>query len=156
MADTFIRTLRPKVCPEAYRWLNAAAVEVNQVYNYANEISYATATRTDLKRKWLSGFDLCSLTAFQVVNEKNTTRECSNCRALTGPSGLRHLAVRQWVCVNCGESHDRDVNSARNILIAGSRCGTSVSGNESSPEERAPSQISDLREAGSHALQAAA
>jgi putative transposase len=384
MANTFTRTLRLKVRPEAYRWLNAAAVEVNQVYNYANEISYATARRTDLKRKWLSGYDLCALTAgaseyfehigadtiqricveyaqkrsaakrlklrwrvsrgvrrsrgyvpfkaaslkrkghalrfcgktfriferqrlekvtwqqgcfaqdavddwwlclpvkvtveptvapreavgidlglkdtavtsdgerlealrfyreaqhqlgrlqrcghlrqakrlhrricrrrqdachkfsrrivntyqnivvgdvstqklvktrmakavldsgwgmlrgmlryksesacrsFQVVDEKNTTRACSNCRALTGPSGLRHLAMRQWVCVNCGESHDRDVNSARNMLIAGSRCGTSVSGNESSPVERVPSQMSDLREAGSHALQAAA
>jgi hypothetical protein len=32
------------------------------VFNYANETSYAAATRTDRKRKWLSGFDLCSLT----------------------------------------------------------------------------------------------
>ena len=62
-ANSFIRTLRLKVCPESYPWLNAAAVEVNQVYNYTNEMSYATATRTDRKRKWLSGFDLCSLTA---------------------------------------------------------------------------------------------
>jgi IS605 OrfB family transposase len=59
----------------------------------------------------------------QVVNERNTTRVCSSCGALTGPSGLRQLAVRQWVCVNCGGSHDRDVNAARNILIAGSRWG---------------------------------
>jgi IS605 OrfB family transposase len=92
----------------------------------------------------------------KVVNERNTTRGCSNCGALSGPSGLRQLAVRQWECVNCGESHDRDVNAARNILIAGSRCGTPVSGNESSPEERAPSQTSRLRKAGLHALRAAA
>jgi putative transposase len=91
-----------------------------------------------------------------VVNERNTTRACSSCGALTGPSGLRHLAVRQWVCVHCGESHDRDINAARNILSAGSRCGTSVSGNEPSPEERAPSQTQGLREAGSHALRTAA
>jgi hypothetical protein len=47
----FIRTLRIEVRPESYRWLNAAAVEVNQVYNYLSETSYAAATRTDRKRK---------------------------------------------------------------------------------------------------------
>jgi IS605 OrfB family transposase len=381
----FIRTLRLKVRPESYSWLNAAAVEVNQVFNYLNETSYAAATRTDRKRKWLSGFDLCSLTAgaseyfehigadtiqricteyaqkrsaakrlklrwrvsrgprrslgwvplkaaslkrkgnalrfcgktfrvfererlhgvtwqqgcfaqdavgdwwlclpvkvtpecsvapkeavgidlgikdaavtsdgerleairfyrdaqhklgmlqrrghrrqakrlhrrirrrrqdachkfsrkivdqyqnivvgdvsslklvktrmatsvldsgwgllrqmlcykgkyacrsVQVVNERNTTRACSNCGSLTGPKGLRHLAVRTWVCVRCGVSHDRDVNAARNILASGFRCGTSVSGNEPSPAERPPSQIiHHLRAAGSDAQQAAA
>jgi hypothetical protein len=35
MANPLTRTLRLKVRPEAYRWLNAGAVEVNQVYNYA-------------------------------------------------------------------------------------------------------------------------
>jgi putative transposase len=358
MPLTFVRTLRFKVRPESHGWLNAAAIEVNRVFNYCNEISHATATRTDRKRKWLSGYDLCNLTAgateyferigadtiqricveyaqkrtaakryklrwrvsrgarrslgwvpfkaaslrrkgralrfcgktfrvfererldgvkwrqgcfaedavgdwwlclsvkvsveqtaapkeavgidlgikdaavtsdgerleairfyrdaqhrlgvlqrrghlrqakrlhrrirrrrqdachqfsrkiintyqnivvgdvsslklartrmatsvldsgwgmlkrmlqykgeyasrsVQVVNERNTTRACSSCGALTGPSGLRHLVVRQWECVHCGESHDRDVNAARNILMAGSRCGTSVRGNE--------------------------
>jgi putative transposase len=52
-----------KVPREAYAWLNAAAVEVNEVYNYCNETSYKAATRTDNMRKWLSGFDLCNLTA---------------------------------------------------------------------------------------------
>jgi hypothetical protein len=36
---TCVRTLRLKVKPEAYAWLNAAAIEVNQVWNYCNEIS---------------------------------------------------------------------------------------------------------------------
>jgi hypothetical protein len=43
-----------KVRAEAYTWLNAAAIE---------ETSYVAATRTDRKRKWMSGFDLCYLTA---------------------------------------------------------------------------------------------
>ena len=63
MPPSFMRTLRLKVRSEAYAWLNAAATEVNQVFNYCNETSYKAATRTDLKRKWLTGFDLCSLTA---------------------------------------------------------------------------------------------
>ena len=63
MSQSFTRTVRLKVRAESYRWLNAAAVEVNQVYNYCNEVSFETARRTDRKRKWLSGFDLCNLTA---------------------------------------------------------------------------------------------
>jgi hypothetical protein len=62
MTLSFTRTLRLKVRREAYAWLNAAAVEVNEVYNYCNEPSYNAATRTDIKRKWLTGFDLCYLT----------------------------------------------------------------------------------------------
>ena len=63
MTSTFARTLRLKVCPESYGWLSAAAVEVNTVFNYANETSWHAATRTDLKRKWFTGYDLCNLTS---------------------------------------------------------------------------------------------
>jgi len=63
MRGSVTRTLRLKVRSEAYTWLNSAAIEANQVFNYCNETSYKAATRTDLKRKWMSGFDLCSLTA---------------------------------------------------------------------------------------------
>ena len=58
-----MRTLRLKVRRESYEWLNAAAVEVNEVFNYCNETSLKAATRSDTKRKWLSGFDLCKLTS---------------------------------------------------------------------------------------------
>ena len=92
----------------------------------------------------------------QVVSERHTTRACSTCGSLTGPKGLRHLVVRKWECVNCGELHDRDVNAARNILTAGSRCWTSVRGNERSTAERPPSQTPGLREAGPDAQQWAA
>jgi putative transposase len=63
MLSSSTRTLKLKVRPESYGWLSAAAVEANQVFNYCNETSFQAASRTDLKRKWLSGFDLCSLTA---------------------------------------------------------------------------------------------
>jgi IS605 OrfB family transposase len=81
-----------------------------------------------------------------IVNEKNTTRECSNCHALTGPAGLDMLAVRTWVCSACGGAHDRNVNAAKNILFAW-RCSTSMYGNEQSPCVAPPSQASRLREA---------
>ena len=63
MPVSFTRTLRLKVRSETYAWLNAAANEVNEVFNYCNETSYKAATRTDTKRKYMSGFDLCNLTA---------------------------------------------------------------------------------------------
>lgn len=72
----------------------------------------------------------------QIVSESFTTRVCSSCGSVSGPSGLRQLVVRQWECADCGAVHDRDVNAAKNILIAGSRCRTSVSGNEFLLEHR--------------------
>ncbi len=53
------------------------------------------------------------------VSPRNSTRACSACRALTGPTGWRGLKVRQWTCGACGAQHDRDVNAAVNTLIAG-------------------------------------
>jgi putative transposase len=60
---TCIRTLRLKVKAEAYPWLNAAATEVNQIWNYANEISFKAARPFVGPPRWLSEFDLNNLTA---------------------------------------------------------------------------------------------
>ena len=90
-----------------------------------------------------------------IVNERNTTRACSSCKALAGPAGLDMLVVRTWVCSVCGDTHDRDVNAARNILSAG-RCPPSVSGNESSLSVQPPSQTSSRCEARKCELKAAA
>jgi putative transposase len=68
----------------------------------------------------------------EVVNESYTTRACSSCGALTGPTGLDMLSVRAWTCGECGDSHDRDVNAARNILARG-KALPSVCGNEPQP-----------------------
>jgi hypothetical protein len=61
--------------------LSAAAVEVNQVFNFCNEASLLAVTRTDLKRKWLTGFDLCHLTSgsaryFERVGADTIQRIC--------------------------------------------------------------------------------
>ena len=53
---------------------------------------------------------------FKVVKEAYSTVTCSNCFARSGPSGLSALGVREFVCNACGQLHDRDVNSANNIL----------------------------------------
>jgi hypothetical protein len=58
-----IRTLRLKVKPDAYSWLNAAATEINQVWNFANATSEKAARPFAGRGKWLSAFDLDKLTA---------------------------------------------------------------------------------------------
>jgi putative transposase len=77
----------------------------------------------------------------RIVNERNTMRTCSSCGALTGPSGLDRLVERHWMCRECGDTHDRDVNAARNILAVG-RCSPSVSANEPLLLIAPPSQTS--------------
>ena len=52
------------------------------------------------------------------VSERNSTRKCHACGGLHGPQGKRDLSVRSWDCP-CGATHDRDVNSAVNILDDG-------------------------------------
>lgn len=55
------------------------------------------------------------------VDETNTTRTCSCCRAIpaSAPKGVKGLSVREWVCNECGAIHDRDINAALNILRIG-------------------------------------
>lgn len=50
------------------------------------------------------------------VDSKFSTKRCSNCGSLSGPSGLGNLAVRRWACRDCGVNHDRDCNAAMNTL----------------------------------------
>lgn len=58
---------------------------------------------------------------FLEVDEKFTTQMCSCCGVIpdSSPKGMGALGMREWVCSDCGASHDRDVNSARNILKLG-------------------------------------
>src|SRR5215469_4692833 len=97
MTTSFTRTLKFKVRRESYRWLEAAAIEVNQVFNYCNEISVATVTRTDRARKWLSGFDLCNLTAgateyFEHIGADTIQRVCTEYAQKR--SGAKRLKLR--------------------------------------------------------------
>ncbi len=57
-----------------------------------------------------------------------SSRLCSVCGVIDGP---KPLSVRSWTCA-CGVVHDRDLNAAKNILVAGraervNACGGAVS-----------------------------
>jgi len=143
---TCVRTLRLKVKTEAYSWLNAAAVEINQVWNYANEISARAARPFAGPPKWLSAYDLDKLTAgatecFERIGSDSIQRV--NAEYATRRKQFKKVKLR-W-----------RVNAAINILSAW-RCSTSVCGNESSPDDAPPSQAYRLREAGISARKAAA
>lgn len=57
------------------------------------------------------------------VDERFTTQVCSGCGAVSGPKGIADLGVRDWCCSECGIQHDRDINSAINILVSGRNAG---------------------------------
>jgi len=57
---------------------------------------------------------------FLEVDERYTTQACSCCGSLSpsSPKGRAGLGIRGWTC-ECGVTHDRDVNAAKNILALG-------------------------------------
>ena len=53
------------------------------------------------------------------VNESYTTQTCSCCGSRqNSPKGRANLRIREWTC-ECGVTHDRDINAAKNILALG-------------------------------------
>ncbi|MDO9170059.1 MAG: transposase, partial [Methylobacter sp.] len=55
------------------------------------------------------------------VNESYTTQACSccDCISASSPKGRAGLRIRAWTCAECGTTHDRDINAAKNILALG-------------------------------------
>jgi IS605 OrfB family transposase len=57
---------------------------------------------------------------YEEVNEAYTTQTCSCCGSRSSsPKGRAGLGIREWQCMECGTLHDRDINSALNILALG-------------------------------------
>jgi len=58
---------------------------------------------------------------YEEVNESYTTQTCSCCGCIpvSSPKGRAGLGIREWICSDCGATHDRDINAAKNILAVG-------------------------------------
>ena len=52
----------------------------------------------------------------QVGQWTATSKPCSDCGSYNNNLSL---SDRQWICLECGSHHDRDINAAINILRAG-------------------------------------
>jgi putative transposase len=71
-----------------------------------------------------------------------TSQTCSACGRRDGP---KPLSVRSWTCP-CGETHDRDVNAARNVLAQGRRDNS----NDRGARVRPPAMVAPRGEAVIH------
>lgn len=87
--------------------------------------SVASSGHAEL-RKQIEYKSLSGGTRYMEVPGRNSTRTCSACGCLYGPTGLRELAVRDWTCKGCGTHHDRDINAAKFTLILGMECASNL------------------------------
>ncbi|ELR99791.1 RNA-guided endonuclease TnpB family protein, partial [Gloeocapsa sp. PCC 73106] len=59
---------------------------------------------------------------FRVISRwEPTSQRCSNCGEI---GGKKELSTREWTCLYCGAQHDRDINAAINIKVAGGHSET--------------------------------
>jgi putative transposase len=54
---------------------------------------------------------------FRVISRWEPTSQTCSCCGFRG--GKLDLSIREWICLNCESTHDRDVNAATNIKAAG-------------------------------------
>jgi putative transposase len=92
-----VKTIRLKVKHDSYAWLNAAAFEVNQVWNWCNERSCSVYRNTG---KRLSGFDLVNATAgtsvyFEKIGASIINRVCTEFASKRKAASLPRL---KWRC----------------------------------------------------------
>ncbi|UWU49010.1 putative transposase [Limnospira platensis C1] len=59
---------------------------------------------------------------FRVIDRWIPTSQTGSGCGFRG--GKKELNMREWTCLNCGTSHDRDVNAAINIKVAGGHLET--------------------------------
>jgi putative transposase len=86
----------------------------------ANNLAKTRMAKSVLDAGWSAFRNMLRYKAqtFLEVDERFTTQTCSSCGTLPleRPKGIAGLGMREWECSNCGASHDRDVNAARNII----------------------------------------
>lgn len=84
----------------------------------AKSLAKTKMAKSVLDAGWSSFRNMLSYKAstYLEVDEQFTTVTCSACGARSGPKGQKGLRIREWDCVECGVVHDRDQNSAKNIL----------------------------------------
>ena len=100
------------ICAETLRINNmlrnhklAKSIQDVSLYEFIRQLEY--------KAKWY-GKTLSKIDRFYPSSQL-----CSNCGYKN--SNVKNLSIREWVCPKCGVHHDRDVNSAINILNEGIR-----------------------------------
>jgi putative transposase len=111
-----------------------AALDIVQRFDYiavgnvsASKLAKTSMAKSVYDASWSSFRDKLRYKAiahgatFEEVDERFSTQVCSSCGAIpdSRPKGIADLGIREWTCSDCGVVHNRDQNSASNIL----RCG---------------------------------
>lgn len=127
-----VRAIHARIANGRKDDLHKASLEIAKKYRtiFVGDVSSSKLARTKLAKSVLDAgwYDFKQMLSYKAlmyggrvieVDERYTSRGCSGCGALSGPKGPKDLGVREWTCSECGETHDRDVNAARNILRVG-------------------------------------
>ena len=72
-------------------------------------------------KSFISYKALAKKKTYLEVSERYSTQICSACGCISdsSPKGVNGLSIRMWTCAECHETHDRDINAAKNILRFG-------------------------------------
>lgn len=87
----------------------------------SNMVKNKRLSRSIMEQQWWTFVNMLDYKALSAggqvikVSPKNTTQECSVCGAM--PQEKITLKDRVYNCGSCGQSMDRDLNAARNILF---------------------------------------
>jgi putative transposase len=87
----------------------------NMTRNHSLARAISDASWGEMRRMLEYKADWYGRTVVAVDRWYPSSRTCSTCGAI---KATMPLSVREWAC-ECGASHDRDVNAAKNILTAG-------------------------------------
>jgi putative transposase len=128
------RAIHAKIANRRKDFMHKASAELTKEYGLIviGDVSPSKMARTRMAKSVLDAgwADLKAKLSYKSirnggscleVSEHLTTQTCSLCGTvpLERPRGIAGLGIREWTCGDCGETHDRDVNAARNILRLG-------------------------------------
>lgn len=128
------RALAAKVANQRRHFLHVVSTQIvrDHAEIYVGDVSSSKLKKTrmaksvsdagwSMLRNMLSYKSIATGGVMRIVSERYTSQVCSCCgrNPSSSPKGMGALGIRHWVCSDCGAPHDRDVNAARNILLAG-------------------------------------